>query len=172
MSRGLGRRQVLLLQALASLDAEHPDHSFSMSKIVARLYSTSPDLIERERQAQDRQSGWRAELEAPALGGDGDSKYLLFLTDVIQMSRRSSRVGRKRERVVPLSVEHDVNPSRCMRALERRGLVVGVLHGWFKLTGLGRDMCRINSRPELGGDGGGDGGGQKPGNHTNTHSRI
>jgi hypothetical protein len=151
MSRGIGKRQVLLLQALASLDAEHPEHSFPMSAIVTRLYSLSPDLQDREQQLQDRRAEWRAELEAKSDAGDANSKHLLTLMDEILFSQtKSNWLGRKRERVepgrhgkvIPVSVEDDVNPSRCMRSLERRGLVRGGPRGWFKLSQLGRDKCK------------------------------
>ena len=104
-----------------------------MSNIVGRLYSMSPDLIERERQDQERLLDRRAKLEA---SDDARDTMLLFLEDSLMRPRGGA--GRKRERKIPRSVENGVNPSRCMKALERRGLVLGVLHGWFKLTGVGR----------------------------------
>jgi hypothetical protein len=149
MSRGIGKRQAVLLQALASLDAEHPEHYyFAMSAIVTRLYSLSPDLQDREQQLQDYWTARIAELDA---GDEKDRRLSALTQDLLYLQSKPNRLGRKRERaepgrhgkVIPVSVEDDVNPSRCMRSLERRGLVRGG-RGWFGLTALGRDKCKIH----------------------------
>jgi hypothetical protein len=128
---------------LAALDAEHPDHQFAMSRIVARLYALSPDLQERRRQAVQREDALRAEMRSLADDGDAKAKMWLMLDASIKSwSTRPKRLGRKRERKkMPTTIEADVNPSRCMRALVARGLVRG-RRGWFGLTPLGKESLR------------------------------
>lgn len=148
MSRGLGRRQQLLLRILSELDVDHPNHVFKMSLIVARLYSSSPDLQQRHRTEVERGDAFRAEMKSLAVNGDRDAKTWLMLDDSIRSwSTSNRRRGRKCERLessprsgrVPRSVESNVNPSRCMRALVARGLARGG-RGWFGLTELGRGV--------------------------------
>jgi hypothetical protein len=154
MSRGIGKRQLSMLQALVSLDAEAPDHYFPMSRIITRLYSISPDLQAREQREQERRAARKAKLEAEDALGDERAGMLLMLEESI-MSYRNHGAGRKRERelsgqrsgqVIPRSIEGDINPSRCIRALVDRGLAEAhTQQGWFGLTPPGRDKCRNNS---------------------------
>jgi hypothetical protein len=147
MSRGLGKRQLEMLAALASLDAGAADHHFPVSLVLARLFVLSADMQERVNAVERERRAWEAERRAAADAGDDVARQLVHLTPLLRdaLAQPYSR-GRKRERrqagASPYS--EAINPSRVLAALERRGLVSNSGRGWYRITPAGRDKCRNN----------------------------
>jgi hypothetical protein len=131
MSRGLGRRQLDLLLALHSLGDAGAGCCWRMSAIVNRFYERSADLLAREARLQD----------AIAIREKNDPMFAMPRSAIVSLLAR----GRPKRRMVPVNFDIDLNPSRIMAALGRRGLVESPQWGCYRLTATGSDMCRVYS---------------------------
>lgn len=122
MSRGLGTAQRLILQALASLEAEHgrDEGLFYVWAIVDRAYALSPELQGRHRAQTEASAAQAAALRARADAGEELAIRYLHLTRTLTRSRPGPRA----RRTTPFWLtEGELNPSRILASLERRGLV-------------------------------------------------
>jgi hypothetical protein len=122
MSHGLGKAQRLMLQALASLEAEHgrEEGLFYVWAIVDRAYALSPEMQDRHRAQTEASAAQTAALQARAEAGEELAIRYLGLTRALTRTRRGPRA----RRTTPLWLtEGDFNPSRILASLERRGLV-------------------------------------------------
>lgn len=145
MSRGLGKRQTLLLRSLESLTAEYGPGHFHVFAIVNRAYDLDDNLRARAQQRQDSAAAVVERLERDAAAGDDFASYTLTLRALL--SRRRDARGRRQERQ-HRDLERDLNPTRLLASLHRRGLVDrGVFGacGAYALTDQGAAMCRTNA---------------------------
>lgn len=122
MSRGLGTAQRLMLRALASLESEYSQDEglFYVWAIVDRAYELSPEMQKRHRAQTEASAARKAALQARADAGEELAIRYLHLTRTLTRSRPGPRV----RRTTPFWLtEGDLNPSRILASLERRGLV-------------------------------------------------
>lgn len=122
MSRGLGMGQCLMLRALASLEDEHGRDQglFYVWAIVDRAYALSPELQERHRAQTEASAAQAAALRSRADAGEELAIRYLGLTRSIVRSRPGPRA----RRTTPFWLtEGELNPSRILASLERRGMV-------------------------------------------------
>jgi hypothetical protein len=144
MSRGLGKRQVLFLKAIADLTGTNGDRYYRVSHIVHRAYQRSTDLQRRDAEIDADIARRRQVLKAEAANGDEQARILLALGDLIRSYPH--RRGRKAERKVVGNIERDLNPSRVLAGLARRGLLSRWKgqayaltedgHGWIRTYGV------------------------------------
>lgn len=121
MSRGIGRAQVLVLRAIASLEAEYGKSSFYVWAIAERCYALSPALRERTRRQAEAAAARYEQIREMARNGNADAKLLIHLDQGLSMRWPSPRRRRANEIRI---VESSINPSRALAALARRGLLV------------------------------------------------
>ncbi|WCS28905.1 hypothetical protein LOK46_32455 (plasmid) [Methylobacterium sp. NMS14P] len=122
MSHGLGKSQRLILQALASLEAEHgrDEDLFYVWAIVDRAYALSPEMQGRYRTQNEASATQAAALKVRADAGEELAMRYLHLTRTLTCTRPGARA----RRTTPFwFTEGDFNPSRVLTSLERRGLV-------------------------------------------------
>ena len=121
MSRGLGKRQNALLTALCSLGDAGEGHWWKLAAIVNRYYGQSPDIIEHEAEIDRR------------VNADPDLRLARASVQLLLAGAR-----RYRSRKVPVWFDDDLNPSRTIAALVRRGLVERYgKQSWYRLTRAG-----------------------------------
>lgn len=142
MSKGIGRTQVLLLRALASLEAQDGPSFFHVWAIADRCFELSQPLKARAAavaEASARDWAWRKEQAAA-----GDRKAVLFIS-LTNNLRRSRPSPRQRREVSYSNLEYRINPSRGLASLAARGLVErqgGQGRGSARLTDAGREAAR------------------------------
>lgn len=122
MSHGLGKSQRLILQALASLEAEHgrDEGLFYVWAIVDRAYALSPEMQGCHRTQNEASATQAAALKVRADAGEEPAMRYLHLTRTLTRTRPAARA----RRTTPFWLtEGDFNPSRVLASLERRGLV-------------------------------------------------
>jgi predicted transcriptional regulator len=142
MSKGVGRTQVLLLRALASLEAQDGPGSFHVWAIADRCFELSQPLRARaavEAEAHERDMAW---WKDQAAAGNREAALFISLTNSLRRSRPSPR---QRREVSYSNLEYRINPSRGLASLAARGLVErqgGQGRGSARLTDAGRDAAR------------------------------
>lgn len=150
MSRGLGTRQRLLLQALRQLEQQHSEEGcrFHVWAVLQKAWDLGlkSEIEDERRRRLEREQAWRADITMRAEAGDPEALRLVGLDKqyraLTQGLRRTRFRGTRRDFGV---VEH-MNPSRTMALLQRRGLVErGNAHAneagqgaWVRLTDTGR----------------------------------
>jgi hypothetical protein len=139
MSRGLGKWQVAYIAAMQELEREHgAGKRFYLEYITERAYALSPELQALHQRHKQASQAFMDRLEAESNAGDRDASRLLLLTSALA---RPDRFGRSSRRSVPRAVVYDINPTRIVRLLERRGLVKrGYPRGNAALTDAGRQF--------------------------------
>ena len=142
MSRGLGTAQRLMLKALASLEAEHGRaDAFFVWAIVDRAYAISPELQARHRAFTEACERREAKTREMAAAGDARARLYLQLTRAMPREQPSPRL----RRTTPFWLtEAELNPSRALASLARRGLVTRRPvkgGGSAGLTDAGREMA-------------------------------
>jgi hypothetical protein len=135
MSRGLGRNQRIFLAALQALEASNGPGWFYVHAVLRAAWPLGADAAER-REA-DRAAAWkredarlRADAAERAAAGDMAAVELMetyqrldFLASTIRYAlRRRDQRGRWQLRP-SRDAERDLNPSRILAQLERRGLL-------------------------------------------------
>lgn len=150
MSRGLGTRQRLILQALAQLEAKdgQPGGKFYIWAVLKAawdlgLKSEHDAQMQRYRESSDH---WRAEMQARADAGDAEAARTLSLDKMLRLSIGGFHRRGYSKRAEFGAVEH-FNPSRTLALLASRGLVErgnehrwnsGGQGAWASLTDKGR----------------------------------
>lgn len=120
MPRELGKHELLVLDALRSLECRDGQARFHVWAVLKEAFALSEQMqrlkADREREAAEF---WR-KLQGEADAGDERAKIMLMLRISIHGSR--SRRGRKNQRGESALVEA-INPSRIFAQLAKRGLV-------------------------------------------------
>ena len=144
MSKGLGRAQALLLRALASLEAEHGAAGrFYVWKILERARALSEPLRLREAAIKADIAARRAARLKAAEGGDDIARQMLELEAAFGAHARGHRSARTRRQ--DYGYIEDINPSRALASLAKRGLVTRKAirgGGSAGLTPAGREEVR------------------------------
>jgi hypothetical protein len=155
MSRGLGTRQRILLQALRNLEQEHGEYWFYVHAVVRAAWPLGGSEGHEKREAEA--AAWaaedardRAETAALAAAGDDAAKERMKL--FMQMDSMASVVRgwhrRNAHRGAPQmrpakDVDATLNPSRILALLAKRGLIERNAYqgpgSSVKLTPAGRD---------------------------------
>jgi hypothetical protein len=121
MSRGLGRRQRIFLQAVRDLTAADGPGFYRVWAITEAAYRLAPDLQAADTEQARQAAQARADREKQARAGDARARRLNELQDMLRAT--APRTGRKPRRRHGRSMERAVNPSRVLASLERRGLL-------------------------------------------------
>lgn len=116
MSRGLGTRQRLILSAIEGLALKHGrERWYTVAAMLREAHALSGDLQLREAERQAA-----ADQRRKALNASGErGRYMVTLEDSIRASapKRHARNG------LPRWIEKELNPTRTLALLERRGLI-------------------------------------------------
>ena len=145
MSRGLGSKQRLLLDAIRSIEQEDgagpiAGRHWRISYILERAYSLSSELQDIERHRADAIAADKARIAKLASEGDEKAKLFLSLTRALAKGPRWE-VGERFKRQSPEWIEYYLNPSRTLALLAKRGLITRI-HGGAALTDAGREMLK------------------------------
>jgi hypothetical protein len=148
MGRGLGNVQRLIIRSLRAFGDDEAERqryrpvAAILNKAWEFEWRAKSEAREVAREAAKEAD--MAEAKRQAAAGDPTRLHRLemmnFLGSALRRSRRAPQATRQ-----GLHVEHEVNPSRCLSLLEKRGLVerytrptVGPGPGsWFRLTDAG-----------------------------------
>jgi hypothetical protein len=140
MTRGLGKAQRLILDALAAIESERGPGACQVSDVLKEAYRRSPLLQAKEaaRKTAEEESWDRMRMAAES--GDTDAVRSYALSLIIDgwprpRSYRSPEVSAG-------TIEKDLNPSRVLARLARRGLVWRT-RGAVSLTEAGRAASLI-----------------------------
>ncbi len=147
MSRGLGRRQRLLLQAMRALEIERGDGGpFYVWSILEVAWKGGLELetVSRDKARAEHAVARRARTEAAAAAGDVQAAADLRNMKLLGYGRGYSPPRKNPRHYRPRA--DGINPGRVFALLEARGLVErGNEHGnaagpgaWVKLTDAGR----------------------------------
>jgi hypothetical protein len=153
MSKGIGDRQRLFLDALRSLELQDRDATgayFYVWAVVEQAWLLGPE-IDKENY-KDAQARKRVELvKAAALGDEaakerlGSFDHRAALGQAINALFSNRRCGGRCLKRGDHGAEHELNPSRVLASLARRGLVErNAMQGYgatVKLTEEGRRIA-------------------------------
>lgn len=162
MSRGLGTQQRAFLAALAAIDAELGTIWVWPWAVLNELYRR--DFAERDRsraqarEQRDREDLARLRLEAEsgepsAVEALKNERRLQGLTRILRAAFSSRRYkGRPRDRKCG-QIEDEINPSRMIAALAKRGLLerkfIDTNRAGIRITDAGRQVAIMGPPFEL-----------------------
>lgn len=154
MSRGLGARQFLILEALYSLEQERNREGawFYTWAVLKAAWKLGPEQeIEAWKALRRAEREHTAKLAA---AGDADAKRQDDRNAMMDMLALAIGRGPRRSRarkVRPVNAESTLNPSRILAGLAKRGLVLRDAQcgrgSGVSLTALGRELIAATGRP-------------------------